>query len=332
MARPIDGFLESYRDGSDRLRDAIRPLREAPGEFMKMGPGPNAGDASGKLAYEPGTPGGEDKGARSGGGVTQGFSKGDVKAGAPWDTTAQDSARRLSMRCRDCGERNYLFEAARAFKCHECGSVTNMRSQAAEAFAESYYGTETDMHRQVREASRVADGMDHDEEAHDSRRGASDGYPVDKSDPEDPMSPGWNGDAVNDDDDDEGEAYAADAAEDDGDGSMGGVGGSRMSPGMDVTSEDEDASAMQDMSSEAKMRAAFKCAKCNERVMHPMRLAKTAEGEASSPVSAKCSKGHASEVAPPAGFKFTNKATEAEAVATFFQRYLREANRGGFMP
>jgi len=53
----------------------------------------------------------------------------------------------------------------------------------------------------------VRSGDCHDEA--DSRRGAaSDGYPVDKSQPEDPMSPGWNGPA--DDDDDEEEAYAAD--------------------------------------------------------------------------------------------------------------------------
>jgi len=38
-----------------------------------------------------------------------------------------------------------------------------------------------------------------DSETGDSRRGAGGpGYPVDKSDPEDPMEPGWNGDALDD--------------------------------------------------------------------------------------------------------------------------------------
>src|SRR5689334_14632279 len=44
-----------------------------------------------------------------------------------------------------------------------------------------------------------------DSEGGDSRRGAGGpGYPVDKSDPEDPMEPGWRGPALDDEDEDGG--------------------------------------------------------------------------------------------------------------------------------
>src|SRR4029077_13483347 len=111
--RHIDGFLERYRRGSDRLRDTIQPLREAPGEFMRPGPGPNAGDASGKMAYVPGTPGGDSKGTRTGGGRAKGYTKGNVKQGAPWDTTSYDHARQASMyHCGECGANNAVLGEA----------------------------------------------------------------------------------------------------------------------------------------------------------------------------------------------------------------------------
>jgi hypothetical protein len=337
--RSIDGFLESYRRGSDRLRENIRPLREAPGEFMPLGPGKHAGDASGKLAYEPGTPGGESKGTRTGGGRASGYNKGNVKQGAPWDTTAYDHARKASMyHCGECGANNAVLGEASAFRCHSCESVTKI-SKIGDSFRRVYGEGRSEMQRMTAEAAAVKAGMDHDESEdededeseHDSRRGAF---------------PGASAGIMGDDDDDDGLTHSGGVGDTDplddeeeayGDGASSISAGSDMAnsgqgaPG-GATSEDEDEDEDEDEAA-PRMRAAFKCAKCGERVMHHMRLARASEDEVVNPVMAKCAKGHQNAVAPPGGYKFSANATAAESVRGFFRRYYRESGRGAaWMP
>jgi hypothetical protein len=320
--RPIETFLEAYARGSDRLREAV-------GEFMQPGPGPNAGDASGKMAYVNGRQGDGPPGQRTGGGVAKGYSKGNVKQGAPWDTTQYDHARKASMyHCGACGANNAVFGEAAAFKCHACESVTKI-NKIGESFRRSYHRGESDMQRQVSEAGAVASGQCHDEsedeaeEEHDSRCGASDGYPVDDGDPDDPMAPGFNGDA-----NDEEEAYGDGASSISAGGDMGSAGDG--APG-GATSEDE--AEEEDEEESAPMRAEFKCKTCNTKTMLPHGLAETEDEEEGEPVKVKCRKGHTSMVAPPPGRRFVNPGeAKRESVRTFFRRYARERNRGGYLP
>jgi hypothetical protein len=101
----------------------------------------------------------------------------------------------------------------------------------------------------------------------------------------------------------------------------------RTRKGPEMSDEDEDESN--------PMRVQYKCPKCGKKVMLPHGTAEVEdEDEAVSPVTAKCSKGHTSSVAPPSGYRFVQDGGARESVRTFFDKYLRACSRqrsGGFI-
>ena len=102
----------------------------------------------------------------------------------------------------------------------------------------------------------------------------------------------------------------------------------RTRKGPEMSDEEEGASR--------RMRAAFKCANCDETVMLPNQgLAEVEnEDEVVHPVKAVCAAGRRMTVTPPSGYKFVRSGDKMESVRTFFNKYLRETSRqqsDGFM-
>ena len=189
----------------------------------------------------------------------------------------------------------------------------------------------------------------------DSRRGAaSGGYPVDKSQPEDPMSPGWNGDAGDDDDVEEIDYFPTSGGGDasgkmaykngrKGDGPRGlrDTGKTRApeSEGGEAYADEGDMGSRGSgfSSSEARSRVQVKCPHCGSgnRVRLPghltvVRSAYASEADASEGKILRTQCGSCAETVrfhAPEGHAFVRRT--GEAARHFRQRYNYLTGRGG---